>query len=86
MFSGESEVVTFRLQKYLLNDVMDFFGSEISFFDEAEDSISARVRVNRSAMQKWALQYALHAQILSPVSLVEAVKNDLSKACDLYSN
>ena len=86
MFSGESEVVTFRLQKYLLNDVMDFFGSEISFFDEAEDSISARVRVNRSAMQKWALQYALHAKILSPVSLVEAVKNDLSKACDLYSN
>ena len=86
MFSGESEVVTFRLKKYLLNDVMDFFGSEISFFDEAEDSISARVKVNRSAMQKWALQYALHAQILSPVSLVEAVKNDLIKACGLYSN
>ena len=86
MFSGESEVVTFRLKKYLLNDVMDFFGSEISFFDETEDSVSARVKVNRSAMQKWALQYALHAQILSPASLVEAVKHDLIKAYGLYSN
>ena len=86
MFSGDSEVVTFRLQKYLLNDVMDFFGSEISFFDETEDSICARVRVNRSAMQKWALQYALHAQILSPTSLVEAVRRDLAVAYNLYTN
>lgn len=37
-------------------------------------------------MQKWALQYALHAQILSPISLVEAVKKDLAKACSLYMN
>lgn len=86
MFSGDSEVVTFRLKKYLLNDVMDFFGSEISFFDETEDSICARVRVNRSAMQKWALQYALHAQILSPTSLVEAVRRDLAVAYNLYTN
>lgn len=86
MFSGDSEMVTFRLNKYLLNDVMDFFGSEISFFDETEDTVCARVKVNRSAMQKWALQYALHAQILSPISLVEAVKKDLAKACSLYMN
>ena len=79
-------MITKKKKKYLLNDVMDFFGSEISFFDETEDSVSARVKVNRSAMQKWALQYALHAQILSPASLVEAVKNDLIKAYGLYSN
>ena len=84
MFSGDSEVVTFRFKKYLLNDVMDYFGSEVTFFDETEENISARVKVNRSAMQKWALQYALHAKILSPSNLAEAVKNDLEKAYNSY--
>ena len=84
MFSGDSEVVTFRFKKYLLNDVMDYFGSAVTFFDETEENISARVKVKRSAMQKWALQYALHAKILSPSNLAEAVKNDLEKAYNSY--
>lgn len=85
MFSGASGNVTFRFKKYLLNDVIDFFGSELSFFDEKEDTVCARVRVNLSAMRKWAVQYALHAKILTPSSLAEGVKSDLVKAIENYN-
>ena len=85
MFSGDSATVTFRFKKYLLNDVIDFFGSEINFFDEKEDTVCARVKVNLSAMRKWAVQYALHAKILTPSSLVEGVKSDLVQALENYN-
>ena len=84
MFSGESEPVTFRFKKYLLNDVMDWFGSDIAFTNETEDEITARVHVNLQAMRRWALQYAVHAKVLSPEGLVEEVKEDLKAAVENY--
>lgn len=84
MFTGESAPVTFRLKKYLVSEVIDWFGSEIEFFDETQDEVSARVRVNLQAMRKWAMQYAVHTKILSPQSLVEQVKNDLHQAAQRY--
>lgn len=86
MFSDESDTVTFRVKKYILDDVMDWFGKDLTFFDEAEDEVSVRVRVNLAAMRCWALQYALHARVLSPESLVEEVRNDIKKAEENYKN
>lgn len=84
MFTGESAPVTFRLKKYLVSEVIDWFGSEIEFFDETEDEVSARVRVNLQAMRKWAMQYAVHTKILFPQSLAEQVKSDLREAAQQY--
>lgn len=38
------------------------------------------MRVNYAAMRRWALQYALHAKILSPESLAEQVREDFRAA------
>ena len=43
------------------------------------------ISVNLSAMRKWAVQYALHAKILTPSSLVEGVKSDLVQALENYN-
>lgn len=51
MFAGESGIVEFRVKKYLLNDVIDWFGGEITFFDETDDEVSVRTRVNLAAMR-----------------------------------
>lgn len=84
MFSGESGFVTFRAQKYLLNDIMDWFGGDVVFFDETQESVGVRVYVNLAAMRRWALQYALHIKILSPDTLVETIKHDLKSAMANY--
>lgn len=84
MFAGESETVTFRVKKYILNDIIDWFGGDITFFDEIDDEVSVRTRVNIAAMRRWALQYALHARVLSPESLVEQVRDDIKVAAENY--
>ena len=84
MFSGDSIPVTFTAKKYLLNDLLDWFGKDITFTDETEDDITVRVTVNEQAMRRWAMQYALHIKILSPASLAEQMKKDLTAALKHY--
>lgn len=84
MFSGESAPVTFRIKKYIVNDVIDWFGNDISFFDEDEEEVTAKATVNLMAMRHWGVQYAVHARVLSPQCLVEQIKNDLAEAKKNY--
>ena len=84
MFSGESIPVTFRMDKVVLNDVIDWFGTDIAFSDETEDEVTARVTVNWHAMRYWALQYCRHVHILSPPDLAEHVQQDLQIALNNY--
>ena len=85
MFPGKSERVTFRAKKYLLNDLIDWFGRDIEFSEETVDEVTASVRVNLSAMRMWALQYALHVKVLEPRELVQEIKEDLRKAAEWYN-
>ena len=85
MFAGPSQPVTFRMKKYLLDDVIDWFGTEIAFSDESEDEVTARVTVNLAAMRRWAVQYSPHTRILSPESLVKEVTQDLCSAANNYA-
>ena len=84
MFSGESVPVTFRMNKDILNDVIDWFGSDIIFSDETEGEVTARVTVNKRAMRYWARQYCGTVKLLSPSDLVETVKSDLQWALEQY--
>ena len=84
MFSGDSVRVLFRVKKYLLSEIFDWFGKDITFSDENEEEVTCSVYVNEMAMRKWALQYALHVRVLSPRSMVESVKEDLKKAMENY--
>ena len=84
MFSGESIPVTFRMKKIILNDVIDWFGTDIAFSNETEDEVTARVTVNWSAMRYWAQQYCRHVRVLTPIDLAETVKNDLCDALKIY--
>lgn len=70
MLSGEAIPVTFRFEKHILNDVMDWFGS-IRLFNEQGDTIDAQVTVNREAMICWAMQYGRYVEVLGPGDLWE---------------
>ena len=85
MYEGPSETVIFRMKKYLLDDVIDWFGTDLSFFDEDEETVTARVRVNLQAMRRWAVQYSPHVRVLFPENLVETVKQDLRSAANNYA-
>lgn len=84
MFTGESGPVTFRAKRYLLSEVIDWFGTEIQLSEITEETVTVRVTVNLEAMRRWALQYALHVKVLSPQSLAEGVCGDLERALEAY--
>lgn len=84
MFTGESAPVTFRVKKYLLSEIVDWFGKDMQFSDETDEEVTVRVTVNLETMRKWALQYAVHAKVLGPEKLVQMVKEDVGKAMEMY--
>ena len=86
MFADKTERVTFRAKKYIVTEIIDWFGKDVKFSDETDDEVTAEVRVSRMAMKFWAMQYAEHITVLSPENLVEDIKNSLQKAVEKYKN
>ena len=86
MFSGESSRVTMRIDKFLVNDIVDWFGRDVSFYDETEDKVTASVIVNLKAMRYWAMQYANYVEVLKPAKLREQIKVDLQNALGKYQD
>lgn len=84
MFSGESIGVTFRAKRYLVNDVIDWFGKDVQLKDITQDEMSVSVQVNEEAMKLWAMQYALHIEILSPQSMRVEIKHNLENSLKKY--
>ncbi|MCH5315791.1 MAG: WYL domain-containing protein [Eubacterium sp.] len=84
MFTGDTVRAEFIAEKYIISDIMDFFGNDVVFSNETEDKVTVTVTVNEQDMRFWALLYALQIKVISPPSLVESVKNDIMKAAEKY--
>ena len=84
MFAGNSITVQFIAKKYIISDILDYFGEDVKFSNETEDEITATVTVNEQDMRFWALLYALQIKVISPQSLVDDIKNDLQKAVEQF--
>ena len=84
MFSGESVRVAMRIEKFLVGDVIDWFGKDVIFHNETETSVDVSVAVNLEAMRYWAMQYANHVEVLRPEKLREEIKKDLLAAVEKY--
>ena len=86
MFSGESVRVAMRIEKFLVGDVIDWFGKDVIFHNETETSVDVSVAVNLEAMRYWAMQYANHVEVLRPEKLREEIKKDLLAAVEKYED
>ena len=84
MFSGESIPVTFRAQRMILNDVMDWFGRDLRLFHEQEDTVDIAVTINREAMLCWAMQYGRYVDVLTPDDLRTELCEAFSEAARRY--
>ena len=84
MFTGESQRVIMRTTPGMAGELIDWFGSGVTFSDETETSVIAHITANLQAMRFWALQYAPYVTVLAPQSLVDTVKADLGNALKYY--
>lgn len=84
MFAGKSIRAKFIAEKYIINDIIDYFGNDAVFSNETEDKVTVTVTVNEQDMHYWALLYIMQIKIISPQSLVDDIKNDIQKAVEKY--
>ena len=84
MFTGESVRAKFRVVSFLLDDLADWFGTDVAYPDVTEETVTVPVRVNGHAMEFWALQYAPYVEVLEPVSLREKIGSALCSAAKKY--
>ncbi len=83
MYSDKIERVEFLATPAVLDQVVDWFGKEISVQKEG-GMYKVSVQVSLKAMEFWAMQYLNSVEILSPISLRETLKENLKKATEKY--
>ena len=81
MFGGESVRVSFRAKRYIVNDILDWFGKDVVFTDADDTEVTVNVRVSEEAMFYWALQYGEHIEVLEPERLRDKVRNAAKSIC-----
>ena len=83
MMAGESDYVTFEFKKDRLNDVIDWFGTDINLTEKG-DIIEGHCKVNLQAMKFWAMQYGDHIKVTKPETLVNMIKKTLKDMTKKY--
>ena len=84
MFSGKSEPVIFRAKKEIITQIIDWFGTDVTFMNDTGDHIDVKVTVNLKAMNYWAMQYANYIKVLSPAALADKISSELEAAAAGY--
>ncbi len=84
MFSSDNARVKFRIEKFILSDVIDMFTDDVKFSDETQTQVTVSAYVNEMAMHHFAKSYAPFVTVLSPKSLADKIKDDLKTALENY--
>ncbi len=84
MFSGESVAVEIKTSDYMMNELVDWFGTDFRVLKKGGNTIVARVTCNKEAMRYWALQYGPSVEILKPESLRSQLREDIKVMAEKY--
>lgn len=90
MYGGEAVTVEFRVREFLLNAVVDSFGRNLQIrptdFTDLSDNEYVIIKTSSSidGAAMWLTEYCNFATALSPLSLVEKVKDTLLQGLNLY--
>lgn len=84
MFTGESINIKFRANKTILDDIIDWFGTEINIYNEENENIIVATKSDETSFYKWAIQYCEFVEILEPIQLRNKIKSTLQSAVCKY--
>jgi predicted DNA-binding transcriptional regulator YafY len=86
MYSSEDSIVKFKIVRPMISDIIDMFGKDVQFYDEADDTVCVKAKVNEAAMIQFAKNYAPDVEILEPLELRKQVKKELRKGYEAYKD
>lgn len=86
LYTDEPEKVTFVADKFVVDQIFDWFGESVMMSEIDKDSVMVEVKVSPIAMEYWALQFSKFVEIKSPEHLRNKVKNALENAVSKYKD
>ncbi len=84
MFSGESVSAEIKTTPNMMNELVDWFGTDFSIVKKTDEIIVARVRCNTSALRFWSLQYGPYVELIKPESLRKQLQGDIENMAKKY--
>lgn len=84
MYASSNVRATFRVEKFLLSDMIDLLDENIRFTDETDTHVTISAYLNEMSMHQLAKNFAPYLVVLSPQSLVDDIKSDLKKVLCYY--
>ena len=84
MYTDKPECVEFIAEEFIIDQIIDWFGKDISISKYGENKLKVSVKVCPMAMEHWAMQYAGFITVTSPQALVDKIKNRLKEASEKY--
>lgn len=84
MFTDDVERITFICDGKVIDQVIDWFGKDITVTDMGGDKYEVLLFASPNAMEYWAMQYLNFVEIKSPNSLREKIKQNLKIAQEKY--
>ena len=85
MYSSDNVRVKFRVTLPMISDIIDIFGTDVSFSDKDESGVTVSTVTNEMAMEQFAKSFAPDVIVLEPEELKEKVKSALEKALQKYN-
>ena len=85
MFSGESIWVKFWTTEIMMDALIDWFGKDFKILNNADDKIFINVKVNKTAVKFWIMQYGENIEVVEPLSLREEIKAQSLKIAQNHS-
>lgn len=86
LWSGDAVHITFQCKQYMMNDVVDSFGTNLRIEKLPDDMIKVHVHASESSILHWAIQFADAIEVLSPNRLREQIAETLRNALKKYES
>lgn len=84
MYTDKLEQIKLKVINKYINDIYDWFGKDVFVKELNKDYSEVTLKASPMAMKLWALQYIDVVEIISPVSLRNAIKESIDKGGKKY--
>lgn len=84
MYASGDCVARLRIDPFLVSDVIDMFGKNVTFSDEDDSGVTVTVYASEMSAEQFAKSYVPHVTVLGPELLRKKVKGMLEQTVGGY--
>ncbi len=84
MYSSGNVRVSFGIPTAMISDVIDMFGTEVTFDKEKDGRVTVSALANEQSILQFAKSYAPDVIIISPGTLRQKLTEDIEKTLEIY--